>query len=107
MKEYRYEIFHTNADQEFSFMGWRIAKRHGWSFDFYQSVWNGKEEAKDDMDLLNYLYELFNERRPNEFSGHSLSVSDIILVHGEHGAKPVYYYCDSFGWVDITMEIIA
>ena len=107
MKEYKYEIFQTNAEQEFSFMEWRIATRHGWSFDFYRSVWNGKEEARDDMDLVNYLYEVFNERRPYGFKRHSLSVGDVIMVHGIDDIDPTYYYCDSFGWQDITADIMA
>lgn len=107
MKKYQYEIFQTNADQEFAFMRWSVATRHGWSFDFYRSVWSGKEEARDDMDLLNYLYEIFNEHHPNGFRGHSLSVSDIIRVQEENKAESTYYYCDSFGWQDITADIMA
>lgn len=107
MKKYQYEIFQTNADQEFAFMRWSVATRHGWSFDFYRSVWIGKEEARDDMDLVNYLYEVFNEHRPNGFRGHSLSVSDIIRVQEENKAESTYYYCDSFGWQDITADIMA
>lgn len=107
MKEYKYEIFQTNADQEFAFMRWSVATRHGWSFDFYRSVWNGKEEARDDMDLVNYLYEVFNERRPYGFKGHSLSVGDVIMVWGIDDAKPTYYYCDTFGWANITKDIAA
>lgn len=38
MKEYKYEIFQVDAKQEFSFMEWDVATRHGWSFDLYKSV---------------------------------------------------------------------
>ena len=107
MKKYQYEIFQTNVEQEFAFMSWRSATKHGWSFDPYQLVWSGKEEAGDDLDLLDFLYEVFNERRPDNFKGHSLSVGDIIEVQEVDvvGAKPTYYYCDSFGWEDITESI--
>lgn len=107
MKKYQYEIFQTDADQEFAFRRWDVATRHGWSFDLYRSVWVGKEEARDDMDLLDYLYEVFNEHRPNGFRGHSLSVSDIIRVQEEDKAEFAYYYCDSFGWANVTKEILA
>ena len=105
MKKYLYEIFQTKAEQEFAFMRWDIAIRHGWSFDFYRSMWCGEEEARDDMDLVNYLYEVFNERRPYGFKGHSLSVSDIVKVREADGVEPTYYYCDSFGWRNITEDI--
>lgn len=108
MKKYQYEIFQTDAKHEFAFMSWRSATKHGWSFDPYQLVWSGKEEAGDDLDLLDFLYEVFNERRPDNFKGHSLSVSDIIEVQEADvvDQEPTYYYCDSFGWQDITDAVI-
>ena len=89
-------------------MGWQIAAKHGWSFDPYQLVWSGKEEARDDLDLLEFLYEVFNERRPYDFKGHSLSVSDIVEVQEADvvDPEPTYYYCDSFGWQDITDNVM-
>ena len=43
---------------------------------------------------------------PERFKGHSMSVSDIvkICINGDEN-KAKYYYCDSFGWVDITKEV--
>ena len=107
MKKYQYEIFQTNVEQEFAFMKWDVATRFGWSFEFYRSLWMGKEEARDDMDLLDYLYEVFNEHRPDGFKGHSLSVSDVIKVRLIDDVEPRYYYCDTFGWKDITVDIIG
>lgn len=109
MKKYQYEIFQTGAKQNFAFMNWRTATKHGWSFDPYRLVWSGTEEARDEIDMLEYLYEVFNERRPAEFKGHSLSVGDIIEVQaaGVVNPDPIYYYCDSFGWKDITENIAA
>ena len=105
MKKYKYQIFQTNVKQEFAFVSWRTAAGRGWSFDLYHSVWSGEDRAKDDLDLLEYLYMIFNEYHPNGFNGHSLSVSDIVKLHSEDEDKSKYYYCDSFGWVDITANI--
>ena len=105
MKEYKYEIFQVNVKQGFAFMSWDVASRHGWLFNAYRSMWIGKEEAREDIDLLEYLYEVFNERRPKEFTGHSLSVSDVIKVQATDDIDPTYYYCDSFGWKDITEDV--
>ena len=57
------------------------------------------------MDLINYLWEVFNERHPEGFRGHSMSVSDIILVKDIEANEKKYYYCDNFGWKDITNEV--
>jgi hypothetical protein len=33
---------------------------------------------------------------PSDFRGHSLSVSDVVYLDGK------YYYCDSFGYKELT-----
>ena len=104
MKKYDYTIYQVGVNEDFCFMRWEVARRHNWSFDPYKIVWEGTEEARDDYDLLNYLYEVFNERRPSDFRGHSMSVSDIIMICDDDGST--YYYCDSFGWHDITDNVM-
>ena len=112
MKKYNYVIYQAKVEAPFTFLGWDLAHKHAdWSFVPYRSVWNGTEEAADDMDLVNYLWEVFNERHPAGYRARSLSVSDVIRVEDienvirdpENAIR--YYYCDSFGWVDITSEI--
>ena len=49
-----------------------------------------------DVGLLEQVFEIFNIDRPEDFKGHSLSVSDIVKVDNK------YYYCEIFGWKDIT-----
>jgi len=41
------------------------------------------------------LYEMFNLDRPEDFKGHSLSVSDVVEMNDG------VWYCDSFGWVEL------
>lgn len=47
---------------------------------------------RDDAITLEDLFYEFNINLPNDFCGHSLSVSDVVLL----GDK--LYFCDSFGW---------
>lgn len=103
MKKYIYTIYNVEVDEDFSFMGWEMAGKHGWSFASYRVVWHGSDEARDDYDLLDYLYEVFNTNHPVGFQGHSMSVSDIVRVRDEDN-NIMYYYCDSFGWKDVTSE---
>ena len=42
------------------------------------------------------IYTRFNIDRPEDFTGRSLSVSDVIVVHQE--GQDIAYYCDSFGF---------
>ena len=50
-------------------------------------------DVESSCDLtLDDIYEIFNQRRPDDFKGHSLSVSDVIQVDSE------FWYCDDIGW---------
>lgn len=48
--------------------------------------------------ILNSIFDIFNVSHPKDFFGHSLSVSDIVLLDGE---RTGCFYCDTFGWKDI------
>lgn len=49
--------------------------------------------------ILENFYCIFNEERPVDFTGHSLSVSDIIALKREGVVS--YHYCDSIGFVEL------
>lgn len=53
----------------------------------------------DDEISLDEIYYNFNEDRPSDFMGHSLSVSDVIVISDNKGIKS--YYVDSFGFKEI------
>ena len=48
---------------------------------------------------LDSLYTKFNVERPEDFKGHSLSVSDVIVVNDEHGKTA--WFVDSFGFTQL------
>ena len=103
MSRFNYVIYQVRVESDFAFMRWEWVKNHNWSFSSYRSVWNGTEEAKDDYDLLNRLFEIFNLNHPEGYRAHSISVSDVIRIDDENEIR--YYYCDSIGWKDITKEV--
>lgn len=49
-------------------------------------------------ETLEDIYRRFNIDHPADFTGHSLSVSDIVVLHREDGETA--HYCDSFGFSD-------
>ena len=86
----------------YAFIGWDIAKEKFDSKD-YRLVYSGvldNEYNSADASTLNHLYEVFNIRHPKDFTGHSLSVSDVIVLTNDKGERKIYY-CDSFGWETI------
>lgn len=70
--------------------------------DNYDLVYTGYFEhavPADPSPILERLYERFNLDRPEDFHGHSLSVSDVIVL--KHGAEIRSYYTDSFGFQEL------
>ena len=64
--------------------------------DDYESKY--KEEWKPG-ETLETIYECFNIHRPEDFTGHSLSVSDVIVLESESEKKA--FYVDSFGFSEL------
>ncbi len=64
--------------------------------DFY-------ETNKKTSRLLEDIYEIWNTtRHPDGFTGHSLSVSDIIAIYKENKVK--FHFCDSIGFRELENE---
>ena len=63
----------------------------------YTAVYAGSFDRRGDtQDRLDVLYETFNLRRPEDFRGHSLSVSDIVALK-QNGVVSCHYV-DSWGF---------
>ena len=56
-------------------------------------------ERLRDATTLDNLFERFNIERPNDFTGHSMSVSDVIIMN--RGGRLTAYYVDSFGFTEL------
>lgn len=62
----------------------------------YRPIYSGEvEDYESDIDCLDELYMKFQGRKPEGYSGHSLSMSDVIVLDERA------YYCDSHGWQEI------
>ena len=51
------------------------------------------------MMKLENIYKTFNLHRPEDFKGHSLSVSDVVVLHQE--GKDTAFYVDSIGFEEV------
>ena len=95
MTHYRIFQLQNIHDCLYAFMPWAAAKRYI-SLEDYKMVYEGEIQAEDPDKALEELFIKFNTNHPNDFKGHSLSVSDLVEI----GDK--LYYCDSTGWEEIT-----
>ena len=94
-----YEIYQLNAggrDQMFMNMKELRAIRVTPNIASYDAVYKGVLEPGMTLDSL---YTKFNVERPEDFKGHSLSVSDVIVVSDEHGRTA--WFVDSFGFTQL------
>lgn len=65
----------------------------------YELVYEGEIDDFKGNSTLEALFNQFNTAHPADFSGHSLSVSDVIVISAD--GKESAYYCDSIGFVEM------
>ena len=102
-----YQLKDTEEARDIHFMG----------MDYLES--KGIVVKKENYDLLytapleegtslEDIYTRFNIERPADFRGHSLSVSDVVVLH--HNGENTSHYVDSFGYREVpefTKELMA
>ena len=65
------------------------------NLDDYEVVYEGELDYQEMPNVLEELFEIFNNRRPKDFEGRSMSISDIVEIDGKN------YYCDFVGWKEL------
>ena len=101
----KYEIYQIDSirDCEYAFRAFCEAKDK-LKFSDYKLMYSGEtENRRTNQTVLEHLFEVFNINRPIDFKGHSLSVSDIVILYGDDEVNA--YYCDSYDWKNITRMI--
>ena len=96
----RFAIYQMDSGDEhtYQFMGMESAKNLGYTIDGkdYRMVYAAPWMPTITLDNI---FERFNIDRPEDFRGHSLSVSDVIVIN--RGAEITAYYVDSFGFQEL------
>ena len=96
----RFAIYQMDSGDEhtYQFMGIESAKNLGYTIDGkdYRMVYAAPWMPTITLDNI---FERFNIDRPEDFRGHSLSVSDVIVIN--RGAEITAYYVDSFGFQEL------
>ena len=91
----KYEIYQIKIDSDarYEFMDYDWALTHGFNLDHYEKVYEGDVTPASTLEgTCETLFYKFNMERPKDFKGHSLSVSDIVVVDGQR------FYTDSIGF---------
>lgn len=97
----RFAIYHIDENtigKEHLFRGLDYVKEHGLEVDAanYKCVYSDRMLASDDLDGL---YATFNDNPPADYKAHSMSVSDVVIMHQNGETKA--YYVDRFGFEEL------
>lgn len=93
-----------NETRNYKYMDYDFLKENNLTLnlDLYNEVYEFEVEDVKSLgsmtEVCDRIYTRFNLNHPEDFKGHSLSTSDIIMI-GER-----YFYCDSYGWVEVKFE---
>lgn len=101
-----YKIYQLKNDTEnhaIRFEGFTDAECYGEAAkpENYELVYSGSLDDFKDSNKLETIYTKFNLDRPEDFKGHSLSVSDIIVLNNEAN------YVDTYGFVDVSDRFLG
>ena len=93
-----YQLKGGNETLDYRFEPLDSIHRNGLSVkpENYELVYEAPLTAKDDLESI---YTRFNVDRPADFTGHSLSVSDIVVLHQD--GKDTAHYCDRVGFSEV------
>lgn len=93
-----YQIADGSNGEKYQFMSSDFAKEHGIAIvgQDYECVYSGTWEQGQSLDQI---YEKFNLYRPEDFTGHSLSMSDVIVIND--GDSVQAHYVDTFGFTEL------
>lgn len=101
-----FEIFQVKSGDEYLYKRFMDLSSLGQSpsMSDYDRVYKGKlseigVNAENKDDILNNIYTKFNIDHPEDFKGHSLSVSDIVVLHKDGFATA--HYVDDVGFKDV------
>ena len=93
-----YQYDHTDGDWGYKFMGLDIIKNMGLAVDGkdYRMVYRDNLNENESLDEL---YARFNLEQPEGFEGHSMSVSDVIVIRRNGEMKA--YFVDDVGFSEL------
>ena len=91
-----YQINLSRDDDRVAFLGLSQLDKFQESSKVNSEIYDKVFEGAVEVDTLEGVYQMFNCDCPEDFQGHSLSVSDVVeIVNGENAG---FYFCDSIGF---------
>lgn len=94
-----YQLKDTPECAKALFLGWESLQNYGgFQPENYHKIWEGELRHGGQQDFLEEIYTRFNLNQPADFTGHSLSVSDVVTIDNSA------YFVDNVGFQSVQME---
>ncbi len=97
-----YQLRRDNATVDLRFMNSEYLQKKGIEpqYENYELVYTGAlTQDGSQIEKLEDLYRIFNIEHPQDFTGHSLSISDIVAL--KQAGVVSYHYVDSIGYKEL------
>lgn len=94
-----YQLKNGEENHDYRFESLNRLRKYGLKLEpeRYEEVYNGVMKPGEGLEDL---YSKFNVNRPDDFKGHSMSVSDVVVIN-ENGQDHAYF-CDDIGFREVS-----
>lgn len=103
-----YQLIDSDYNRNFRFEGIAFLEKNDIDLDKdnYQNVYASEIPISlknaENGDILNHLWNELNNNHPLDYTGHSLSVSDVVAL--KRDGEVSYHFVDSFGFKDVPFH---
>ena len=102
-----FSIYQINMDRDTAnvcFIGMESLEKIKGTKDVNAAAYDRVYDGKMDCISLENIYQKFNVDHPADYTGRSLSVSDVVEIRESDTLKPGFYFVDSIGFKKISFD---
>ena len=98
----QFSIYQLPVEHAAKFMRLSFVKEHNImpKLEDYKLVYEGEFEPQGEYSEPDQIYMKFQGEKPEGYTGHSISMSDVVEIDGK------YFYCDSYEWEEVAFTSI-
>lgn len=101
------KIYQVNTDRDekqVAFSGMESLPKFQGSSEINSSIYDSAYVGNVDCKTLEDVFRKFNNDHPAGYKARSLSVSDVVEVIESDSVKSGFYFCDSFGFKEVSFK---
>lgn len=102
-----FSIYQINVDRDTAnvcFIGMESLERIKGTKEVNAAAYDRVYDGKMDCNFLENIYQKFNVDHPADYTGRSLSVSDVVEIRESDTLNPGFYFVDSIGFKSISFD---